>query len=233
MAPAHPHAAAWSAANSRLISRARSADPKDMRTSTVALALLLLGCTSVQSTHTATDGEGHFVAVRSVQAEPTAGAAPKATATEPVRSAASRDESVARRPGVETSVDPGAAEGPATAEDRSHLGDLFARAGLIPEAITEYRISIELDPKNAVQHFKLGLAYQSMRRFEEALSSYQQAARLEPQSAWTHAAVAIVHAKMGQAEQALDAYRTVKELDAEMADGLLEVISQYGSFHEV
>ncbi len=119
------------------------------------------------------------------------------------------------------------------ADERAYLGDLYVRAGLLPEAIVEYRRSVEIDPSSAARHFRLGVAYQSIRCFEEALASYREAARLEPASAWAHAAVSIVQAKLGRPSEAMDTYEMVKELDDEMARELLEVLMQYGTFHEV
>jgi len=172
------------------------------------------------------ESEGPIVAVRLIRANPPA-ARERGAAHEAHSSEIDGTDALARP------TDPLTSEGLDTAEGRSRMGDLYARAGLIPEAIFEYRRSVDLEPANAVRHFKLGLAYQSIRQFDAALASYQEAARLEPDSAWAHAAVSIVHAKMGHSDQAFDSYRTVKNLDDEMAEGLLEVILQYGNFHEV
>jgi len=104
---------------------------------------------------------------------------------------------------------------------------------MISEAIVEYQRELDAHPDDAVRHFKLGLAFQSVRRFDEALASYQATARLEPKSVWAHAAVAIVCAKMGDQDGAFAAYRTVKDLDADLAQDVLEVITQYGDFRDV
>jgi hypothetical protein len=37
---------------------------------------------------------------------------------------------------------------------------------------------------------------------------------------------------MGNQDAALEEYKKVKRLDHEMAEGLLDVLGQYGSFHE-
>lgn len=190
-----------------------------MRIAIVTLTSLVVGCAPTGSIPPPSEGGDLVVSVRVVR-QPS------------VEPDADRPD-VDAGAGLASSIDPLPGEGLDTADGRSHMGDLYARAGLIPEAILEYRHSIDLDPSNAVRHFKLGLAYQSLRQFEDALASYQEAARLEPDSAWAHAAVSIVHAKMGHQEQAFEAYRTVKDLDGDMAQGLLEVIVQYGSFHEV
>lgn len=196
-----------------------------MASAAIALTLFLSGCTSASTTTLdAAENRGPVVSVRVVQAEP---AVPAAVLENGPASTVDAGAPLA------SPLDPVPSDGVETAEGRSHLGDLYARAGLMPEAISEYQQSIQIDPQNAVRHFKLGLAYQSMRNFEDALRSYQEAARLEPESAWAHAAVSIVLAKMGRSEKAFEAYQTVKGLDQEMAEGLLEVITQYGSFHEV
>lgn len=190
-----------------------------------ALALCLASCTPAGSGVAPTEPEGLAVAIRVIRTSPATELDAGELDVEP--------SDVDAGTQFASPIDPLPSDGMETAEGRSHMGDLYARAGLIPEAIFEYQQSIQIDPSNAVRHFKLGLAYQSVRQFGEALDSYEEAARLEPDSAWAHAAVAIVHAKMGQHEQAFDAYQTVKNLDDEMAQGLLEVITQYGTFHEV
>lgn len=192
-----------------------------------ALAFCLLSCSPATQRQALEGDDGLVVSVRAIRANPSleheGSGAGEASASDVDTGGAQ----------LASPIDPAPTDGLETAEGRSHMGDLYARAGLIPEAIFEYQQSIEIDPSNAVRHFKLGLAFQSVRQFEDALASYEEAARLEPDSAWAHAAVAIVHAKMGQQEQAFDAYQTVKALDDEMAQGLLEVITQYGTFHEV
>lgn len=119
-----------------------------------------------------------------------------------------------------------------SAEASAQLADVYARAGLVEDAIGEYRRSIELDPTRADRHFRLGLAYQSQRWFDEALEAYREAARLEPESAWARAAMSIVQAKMGQRSAAFQTYRQVKSIDEEVARELLEVLLRYGSFHD-
>lgn len=195
-----------------------------MRIAIGALACLLLSCSPTASS-VVPAGDDLVVSVRVIRANPLVEAEAHAEVAGP--------SEVDAGTSLAAPSDPTPVDGLETAEGRSHMGDLYARAGLIPEAIFEYQQSIEIEPDNAVRHFKLGLAFQSIRRFEEALTAYEEAARLEPDSAWAHAAVSIVHAKMGQQEEAFDAYQTVKGLDDEMAEGLLEVITQYGTFHEV
>ena len=190
-----------------------------------ALVSCLLSCSPATQGPAPVTEEGLVVSVRVIRAHPSLGFEDDAGGE-----ASNVDGGGAQ---LASPIDPTPTDGLETADGRSHMGDLYARAGLISEAIFEYRQSIEIDPANAVRHFKLGLAYQSIRQFEDALASYEEAARLEPDSAWAHAAVSIVHAKMGQPEKAFAAYQTVKTLDDEMAEGLLEVITQYGTFHEV
>ena len=199
-----------------------------MRIATSALALLLSSCTSTTADVATVGEDGLVVAVRVIRVDPVAETEAD-VASEPTVV----DSTVDGGAELASPLDPVPGSGLETAEGRSHMGDLYARAGLIPEAISEYEQSIAIEPGNAVRHFKLGLAYQSIRQFDDALASYQEAARLEPESAWAHAAVSIVHAKMGSQEKAFDAYQTVKGLDGEMAQGLLEVITQYGTFHEI
>ncbi len=192
-----------------------------MRIAIGALAFCLLSCSPTTSNVGMTESEGLVVAVRVIRADGAGGGHGGETSQ------------VDTGTQLASPIDPVPTDGLETADGRAHMGDLYARAGLIPEAIFEYQQSIDIDPSSAVRHFKLGLAFQSIRQFDDALGCYEEAARLEPDSAWAHAAVAIVHAKMGAQERAFDSYQTVKNLDGEMAEGLLEVITQYGTFHEV
>src|SRR6185369_13026492 len=139
---------------------------------TIALAALGGACSTAAPKTAGLDDSGVVVAIRVIRSEPESVAA-SAPAT------------------VEAAAKPTSAQKPETADSAAERGDVFARAGYLPEAIAEYERSTELAPRDAARYFKLGLAYQSMRRFDEALAAYRTAARLEPKSAWAHTAIAI------------------------------------------
>jgi tetratricopeptide (TPR) repeat protein len=189
----------------------------------LALLALLGACGAVSPEPAALDDRRVIVAIRVIREEPVVAEARATPASGSPADASMAD--AANGKVAETRS--------AALDEPGERGDLYARAGLLSEAIVEYQRAVDAHPDDAVRHFKLGLAFQSVRRFDEALASYQAAARLEPKSVWAHAAVAIVYAKMGNQDGAFASYRTVKELDGTLAQDVLEVIMQYGDFRDV
>ena len=60
------------------------------------------------------------------------------------------------------------------------LGNTFARIGQLDRAITLYQEALKLKPKDAVVHYRLGLALREAGREEEAALEFAQARRLDP-----------------------------------------------------
>ena len=83
--------------------------------------------------------------------------------------------------------------------DANRIGDAYTRA-------------VELDPLNAVAHYRLGDYLQQQGQKAAALQSYQEAARLQPQMVDPVRRIAVLAEELGQGAIAAAAYRRVIEL---------------------
>jgi Flp pilus assembly protein TadD len=95
------------------------------------------------------------------------------------------------------------------------------------EAIGAYREAVRLDPRNALAHYGLGVAYSRTGQDEQAMAAYREAIRLQPDHADTHYGLGVVAERQGHDAEAIAAYRAVIRLrpDDAMAYYGLGVVS--------
>ena len=67
-------------------------------------------------------------------------------------------------------------------EKQNDFGIKSAKMGLWNEAIMRWERVLEMDPNNAQAHNNLGVAYESMRKFEAAQTEYKTAIELDPEN---------------------------------------------------
>ncbi|MCX6615055.1 MAG: tetratricopeptide repeat protein [Acidobacteria bacterium] len=80
-----------------------------------------------------------------------------------------------------SSAEQASAKSQAPQSDRETLekrGDVFMARKDYREAANTYRQAIQLDPRNAVLHNKLGISYQQQTRLNDAKKSYERAIKL-------------------------------------------------------
>ncbi len=65
---------------------------------------------------------------------------------------------------------------------QNDFGVKSAKMGLWNEAIMRWERVLEIDPNNAQAHNNLGVAYESMRKFEAAQAEYKTAIELDPEN---------------------------------------------------
>ncbi len=65
---------------------------------------------------------------------------------------------------------------------QNDFGVKSAKMGLWNEAIMRWERVLEMDPNNAQAHNNLGVAYESMRKFEAAQAEYKTAIELDPEN---------------------------------------------------
>jgi predicted O-linked N-acetylglucosamine transferase (SPINDLY family) len=105
-----------------------------------------------------------------------------------------------------------------------------------PEQTIEQHLgTLRADPRDAVAHARLGVAYQQAGRFEEAVASQRRALELDPGLGWLHAVHAAALRALGRDGEALASYRRALEAgDAgiELYDGLCAVLLRLGQAGE-
>ena len=60
------------------------------------------------------------------------------------------------------------------------LGDLYYTRGQIQQAAEQYLVLTRLDPYDSKNHYKLGVSYEVLQRFQEAAASYLRALDWNP-----------------------------------------------------
>jgi tetratricopeptide (TPR) repeat protein len=89
---------------------------------------------------------------------------------------------------------------------------LFSERGEIGKAIEQYRISLKLDPDNAMAHTNLGLAYAEKGWIDLAIGEYRTALRLQPDSAQAYNNLGLAYKKLGWLGEAIKYYQIALKL---------------------
>jgi WD40 repeat protein/tetratricopeptide (TPR) repeat protein len=88
-----------------------------------------------------------------------------------------------------------------------------AGKGKIDDSLAGLRKAIELDPKNAGAHDKLGVALYTRGQVDEAIASWRKAIELNPKLAWVQNMLGVALYRKGQMDGAIVCFRKVIELD--------------------
>jgi tetratricopeptide (TPR) repeat protein len=107
------------------------------------------------------------------------------------------------------------------------LGRALARKGLSREAVAEFTIAVELDPKLAAAWSDRGVAYTNMGKWDQAIADYSKAVELNPKDAdaWHNRASA--HAVLAQWDKAAADSAKAVDLRPEVAQWWMERASYH------
>jgi tetratricopeptide (TPR) repeat protein len=106
-----------------------------------------------------------------------------------------------------------------------NLGVAYARMRRWKKALAAYRRAINIRPNSAKYYSNCGEAYYNLGRREDALTALRQAVSLDPALAEAHFNLGVVHYTMGDSRAARKQYEILKKLNGDIAERLLEVIS--------
>src|ERR1041384_3659992 len=98
--------------------------------------------------------------------------------------------------------------------------------GEYQQAIESFLRSVEADPGKDLPAYYLGLSYFRFGRYREALAAYQQASKLAPHDPFPQYEMGKSYFALGDKEGAQRQYQLLKNLDAELAEYLLDFFSQ-------
>ena len=104
------------------------------------------------------------------------------------------------------------------------LGLAYGELGRYYEAIEVLKISIRLNPNSSDAHVNLGMTYGRLNRYDEAINAFKHAIRINPNDASAHYGIGLSNLMIGNKKMALEEYKILKELDAEMANKLFNLI---------
>jgi len=94
------------------------------------------------------------------------------------------------------------------------LGNVLAEQGNKPDeaAAAESQRAIDLDPKNALAHYNLGLVLAMQGKPDEAAAEFQRATDLDPENALAHYNLGVVLAMQGKFDQSISSLQRAIEL---------------------
>lgn len=106
------------------------------------------------------------------------------------------------------------------------LAQGYQRAGLLDEAVEQYRGVLERSPRHAGARYGLGSAYAQKGRYDEAVEALNETVSLKPTWSTPHYALGVVHLIRGDVEAAFREYQVLRQLDPPLADSLFAKIYQ-------
>ncbi len=83
------------------------------------------------------------------------------------------------------------------------LGDIYAKKHFFNEAINEFKIALEINPKLTETRFKLGMAFLEVNKIDEAIKEFRTLAELQPNHPYSYLGLAMAFERKGLPDQAL------------------------------
>jgi tetratricopeptide (TPR) repeat protein len=90
----------------------------------------------------------------------------------------------------------------------------------LDEAMSEYGLAIQLDPKLAITHYQLAMCWHAKGRLDEAMTGYRQAIQLDPKGASAHYLLGASCYQRGELVEAMDECLKAVELDPKQLPAL-------------
>ena len=97
---------------------------------------------------------------------------------------------------------------------------------LYTEAIAAYTEAIRIDKNFTTAYFNLGLDYKRLERYDEAITALEEVIKLDPKYTNAYYNLSLIYYNLGNKETAMKEYEIVKELNANLAENLLPLISK-------
>lgn len=115
---------------------------------------------------------------------------------------------------------------PDFAEAHYYLGDSYYNLRRYTEAIDAYRQAIRIKPDIGEAHYNLGNSCYKLGRYTEAIDAYKQTIRTMPDFAEAHLFLGLSYIRTRDKDLAFEEYRILKDLNKDLANKLLNVISK-------
>ncbi len=120
--------------------------------------------------------------------------------------------------GIVTAAHPANAQEAATApsgvQAQIAAGDHHFNAGEMDKAVQAYRRAVESAPRDALAHYKLGVALGRINKYGEAIQQLEEAVKLEPANVRFERTLAGAYEVRGMTEKAQAAYQRVAGMTA-------------------
>ncbi|RQH29535.1 tetratricopeptide repeat protein, partial [Okeania hirsuta] len=102
---------------------------------------------------------------------------------------------------------------------RHHLGYALGQLGRWEEAVVEYRLVVEINPKSAVVRHQLGYGLMRLERWREAEVELRKAVELHPGSALVWQQLGDILLELGEKDEAVEVYQKAVDLGFDGVDG--------------
>lgn len=113
----------------------------------------------------------------------------------------------------------------------AQLHELLAQAYFVrqqfPQAETEYKRVLELQPRSTESRFNLGMTYLSEKRYEDAKSAFAQLGAQDSNSPYAHYGTGLVLAEQRNDQAAIDEFKKALSSGAEISGAYLDMGNSY------
>jgi Flp pilus assembly protein TadD len=107
---------------------------------------------------------------------------------------------------------------PEKSRPHNGLGEAYAKQNRLDEAISEYKIAIQLRLDDADAYNNLGVAYAKQNRLDEAISAYKTALYFRPYHAEAYYNLGNTYVKQNRLDEAISAYKTALQFKPDYVD---------------
>jgi len=107
-----------------------------------------------------------------------------------------------------------------------NLGVTYGQAGRLAEAIEAYKQAVRIKPDAAQIYFNLGVTYNKLGQYSEAIESLKQAVRIRQDYVEAHFGLGVTYLSIGKKDLALEQCKILRQMKAESAEALSNLISQ-------
>jgi Flp pilus assembly protein TadD len=121
-----------------------------------------------------------------------------------------------------------------TCEEHERLGDVNFSRGNIGTAFVQYQKSLQLNPKNSIIHYKIGLLFVVCGMNEDAVGEFREVLKKESNHALSHEGLGLAFFQMKQYEDAEECFRNAAEHDPKLwkPHNFLGIINDYNGRHK-
>lgn len=107
---------------------------------------------------------------------------------------------------------------PQTAAEHNARGQQLFESERMQEAITEFRLAVQMEPDNPTYHCNLAVALDETDRDDEALAEYERTLELDPNDATALLSLGYLYNESGDTERARQAWRKVVQVAPDSAE---------------
>lgn len=121
-----------------------------------------------------------------------------------------------------------ASKSPNKGRVRLNLGAAYDHVGRLEEAMKEYEVALNLDPKNVEVYNNLGTIYGREGHLDEAMKQFELALKIQPDHYGTHYNLGLAYKGLGMKEKAIAEMETVLKIkpDFDLARETLETLKR-------